>query len=139
MTEREKYKAIYDLDESNEKMAALYMDVLNWVRVLRSAKTRTILQEMRGRILNSKCVATLSSPEDLQREILKKKYSDWDDEEVAFVLIKDFYKKKLKLQDKLKFAPEEEANIDEELQTILNIREHFQFDIEDWFRVSFSN
>jgi hypothetical protein len=139
MTEKEKYQATNILDETDKKMAVLFVDLLNWIRVLRSPKLRAVLWEMRGRLQNSKGLVILNSPTDLQREILLKKYADWDEEELAFYLIEKFYKKKLKLQDRMKFDVEEEQNIKEQLQVLLNIRHHYQCDLEDWFRVHHSN
>jgi hypothetical protein len=139
MTDREKYKAIGLLDETDKKIAALFVEMLNWVRVFRSVEVMGILQETRGRLQNSKGIITLSSAVDLQNEVLKERYNDWSDEEVAYALVEKQYMKKLKVDGKMRLENENQDNIEERLQILLNLRQHLQFDVEHWFKVHFSN
>lgn len=142
MTKREEYEAITvvnALDDADKKTAVMYADILNWVRVFRAKELRAILKQTRGRLQNSKGYVALNYAAEFQKEVLSAKYKDWDDDDVALNLIKNFYKKKFKLEGSVELSRQEELCMTECLEHIQNMINNGGFDLDDWYNVCYSN
>ncbi|MGL5830582.1 MAG: hypothetical protein ACRCZE_00345 [Candidatus Altimarinota bacterium] len=142
MTKREKYEVVAGinaLDQADKKVAVMYADILNWVKVFRAKELRNVLKETRGRLQNSKGYVVLNSTAELQNEVLSAKYKKWPDDDVAINLIKKFYKKKFKLEGSVELTKEEELDIEECLEHVQNMINNGGFDLELWYNVCYSN